>query len=282
MESLCSVLAVSRTAYYRYLRGDSYQLAPEKTEYQQLVEQTFAKHKRRYGSRRIKAELQEKGHSVGRHQVRTLMKKVGLQAIQPKSFVPRTTDSAHGRGYWPNLLLDQPLPTAPNLVWVSDITYLPLATGDWAYLATWMDLFSRRIVGWQVGETMEDELVVVPLRRALQLRQPAEGLIIHSDRGGQYVSTELKELARLWHIRPSMSRADDPYDNAFAESLWSRLKAELLEGGVFLSVEDARTEIFDYIEIYYNRERKHSSLGYKSPEQFEQEYFINLTNSVCR
>lgn len=145
-----------------------------------------------------------------------------------------------------------------------------------------MDLFSRRIVGWQVGETMKDELVVVPLRRALQLRQPAEGLIIHSDRGGQYVSTDLKELARLWHIRPSMSRADDPYENAFAESLWSRLKAELLEGGVFLSVEDAGTEVFDYIEIYYNRERKRSSLGYRSLEQFEQEYITNLTNSVCR
>ena len=148
-------------------------------EHQQLVEQTFNKHKRRYGSRRITAELQEKGHSVGRCQVRTLMKLVGLQAIQPKSFVPRPTDSTHNRGYWPNLLLDEPIPKAPNLVWVSDITYLPLVNGEWGYLATWMDLFSRKIVGWQVGETMEDELVVLPLRRALQLRQPAEGLIIH-------------------------------------------------------------------------------------------------------
>lgn len=174
------------------------------------------------------------------------------------------------------------MPKAPNLVWVSDITYLPLVNGDWAYLATWMDLFSRKVVGWQVGETMEDELVILPLRRALQLRQPAVGLIIHSDRGGQYISSELKEVIRLWLIRPSMSRADDPYDNAFAESLWSRLKAELLEGGVFLGVEDARTEIFDYIEIYYNRERKHSSLGYQSPEQFEKQYYTNLTNSVCR
>ncbi|UHG94983.1 IS3 family transposase (plasmid) [Spirosoma oryzicola] len=282
VETLCLVLEVSRTAYYRYLRGESYQLASQKAEYQQLVEQTFAIHKRRYGSRRIKAELLEKGHSLGRYQVRMLMKKSGLQAIQPKSFVPRTTDSTHGRGYWPNLLLDQPLPQAPNLVWVSDITYLPLMGGQWAYLAAWMDLFSRRIVGWQVGETMEDELVILPLRRALQLRQPTEGLIIHSDRGGQYVSTELKELAHLWRIRPSMSRADDPYDNAFAESLWSRLKAELLEGGAFLSVEDGRTELFDYIEIYYNRVRKHSSLSYKSPDQFELEYFKNLTNSVCR
>lgn len=251
-------------------------------EEEPLVEQVFGKHKRRYGSRRITAELQEKGHLLGRHQVRILMKVAGLQAIQPKSFVPRTTDSKHGRGYWPNLLLGQPLPKAPNLVWVSDITYLPLINGDWAYLATWMDLFSRKVVGWQVGETMEDELVILPLRRALQLRQPAVGLIIHSDRGGQYVSSDLKEVIRLWHIRPSMSRADDPYDNAFAESLWSRLKAELLEGGVFLNVDDAHTEIFDYLEVYYNRERKHSLLGYQSPEQFEQEYYKNLTNSVCR
>ncbi|WP_255709222.1 IS3 family transposase [Spirosoma sp. KNUC1025] len=168
------------------------------------------------------------------------------------------------------------------MVWVSDITYLPLSNGEWAYLAAWMDLYSRKVVGWQVGETMKDELVVVPLRRALKMRQPDPGLVTHSDRGGQYVSADLKELIRLWYIRPSMSRADDPYDNAFAESLWSRLKAELLEGGAFLNVEDAQTEIFDYIEIYYNRARKHSSLGYQCPEQFENQYFTNLTSSVCR
>lgn len=282
IETLCSVLGLSRTAYYRYLRGGSYQLTAEKKNNQQMVEQVFAKHKRRYGSRRIIAELKEQGFIIGRYQMRALMKRSGLKAIQPKSFVPRTTDSRHGKGYWPNLLLDQTLPIAPNLVWVSDITYLPLVNGEWAYLAIWMDLFSRKIVGWHVGQTMEDELVIIPLRRALQMRQPLAGLIIHSDRGGQYVSTELKELINLWHIRPSMSRADDPYDNAFAESLWSRLKAELLEGGAFLSVHDAHIEIFDYIEIYYNRIRKHSSLGYKSPEQFENEHYKNLTNSLCR
>ena len=250
VETLCLVLGLSRTAYYRYLRGASYQLNAEKENNQQLVEQVFAKHKRRYGSRRIMAELKDNGYLIGRYQVRAIMRRVGLQAIQPKSFVPRTTDSRHGKGYWPNLLLGQTLPTAPNLVWVSDITYLPLVNGEWAYLATWMDLFSRKIVGWRVGQSMEDELVITPLRSALQMRQPLAGLIIHSDRGGQYVSTELKELISLWHIRPSMSRADDPYDNAFAESLWSRLKAELLEGGAFLSVHDAHTEIFDYMEIY--------------------------------
>ena len=129
---------------------------------------------------------------------------------------------------------------------------------------------------------MKDALVIVPLRTALATRQPATGLIAHSDRGGQYVSNELQELVGLWRIRPSMSRADDPYDNAFAESLWSRLKAELLEGGCFLNVDDARTEIFEYIECYYNRVRKHSSLSYKSPEQFETEYYTKLASSVCR
>jgi len=228
------------------------------------------------------AELKEQGHELGRHQVRTLMKMAGLQPIQPKSFVPRTTDSTHQKGYWPNLLLDQPLPQGPNLIWVSDITYLPLTNGEWAYLGSWMDLFSRRIVGWRVDDNMKDDLVIIPLRNALQSRQPSPGLITHSDRGGQYVSNELHELISLWQIRPSMSRADDPYDNAFAESFWSRLKAELLEGGTFLNVDDARTEIFEYIEMYYNRVRRHSSLGYQSPEQFEQEYYTKLASSVCR
>lgn len=120
----------------------------------------------------------------------------------------------------PNLLLDQAPPEAPDQVWVSDITYLALVDGGWCYLASWMDLFTRRIVGWQVDDNMEDALVIVPLRNALRTRQPPAGLIVHSDRGGQYVSNDLHELVRLWKLRPSMSRADDPYDNAFAESFW--------------------------------------------------------------
>lgn len=278
VETLCAVLGVSRSAYYRYKRGPSYQLTTHQQAKKQLIEQVFWAHKRRYGSRRIVAELQEQGHQIGRQQVRSLMKLADLQSIQPKSFVPRTTDSRHGKGYWPNLLLDQPLPASPDLIWVSDITYLPLANGEWAYLGSWMDLFSRRIVGWRVDVNMEDALILVPLRAALQSRQPSAGLIVHSDRGGQYISNEVQELVSLWRIRPSMSRADDPYDNAFAESFWSRLKAELLEGGCFLSVDDARTEVFEYIECYYNRARKHSSLGYKSPEQVENEYHTKLAS----
>lgn len=282
VNTLCSVLGASRTAYYRYKRGGSYRPTEGREEKKLLVESVFSQHKRRYGSRRIVAELCEQGHAIGRHQVRSLMKSSGLRPIQPKSFVPRTTDSAHGKGYWPNLLLNQPPPTAPDQVWVSDITYLPLVGGEWAYLATWMDLFTRRIVGWRVDDNMEDALVIIPLRNALRTRQPAAGLIVHSDRGGQYVSGELRELASLWKIRPSMSRADDPYDNAFAESFWSRLKAEMLEGGAFLDAEDAKVEIFEYIEAYYNRVRRHSSLSYRSPEQFENQYYQKLASKVCR
>jgi transposase InsO family protein len=144
ISTLCTVLGASRTAYYRYKRGGSYRPTARREEKKLLVERVFGEHKRRYGSRRIVAELRDQGYPVGRHQVRSLMKTSGLRPIQPKSFVPRTTDSTHGKGIAgrpvpPNLLLDQPPPEAPDRVWVSDITYLPLAGGGWCYLASWMD-----------------------------------------------------------------------------------------------------------------------------------------------
>jgi transposase InsO family protein len=275
---LCQVLGVSRSAYYAYKAGDTYQLSPQKQQLAEQVKDTFTTHKRRYGSRRLLVELQEQGVRIGRYQIRSIMQQQELIAIQPKSFVPRTTDSRHGKRLCQNLLLDEPRPVAPNRIWVSDITYLPLVSGAWAYLGTWMDLYSRVIVGWQVEEHMEDSLIIRPLKKALDWRRPAAGLIVHSDRGGQYVSDELKAMIAKHHARQSMSRADDAYDNAFAESFFSRFKAELLEGGAFLSVEDARTEIFDFIEMYYNRIRRHSALGYKSPLDFEAIYY--QTNSL--
>lgn len=274
------MLKVSRTAYYRYQRGSSYQLTAVREEQLGAVGEIFWQHKRRYGQRRVLAELQQQGYSVGRYRVRSLMQQQGLKAIQPRSFVPRTTDSRHGKRVCANLLLEQPLPTAPNQVWVSDITYLPLADGQWAYLGSWMDLYSRMVVGWKVDDNMEDRLIVDALRQGLHKRQPTPGLIAHSDRGGQYVSNDLRKLIDKTGIRQSMSRKDDPYDNAFAESFWSRFKAEVLEGGAFLSVEDARTEIFDYIEIYYNRVRRHSSLGYQSPLNFETQYYTKLASKL--
>jgi putative transposase len=265
---LCRVLGVSRSGYYawreRPTRQDS--LAPQ-------VEKVFWQNSRRYGSRRITAELRD--HTVvGRHRVRRLMRERGLLAIQPRRFVPRTTDSRHGKRMSPNLLLERAVKVdRPRQVMVGDITYLPLQNGQWAYLATWMDLFSRKILGWQIADSMTAELVINPLQRAI-LREGLEaGLIVHSDRGGQYVDAELRKLIKRQGFEQSMSRADETYDNAYAESLFSRYKAELLEDGAFTDLEQARSETFAYIEGYYNRTRRHSALGYLSPENFERDYY---------
>jgi transposase InsO family protein len=202
------------------------------------------------------------------------MREQGLQAIQPRRFVPRTTDSRHGQRMSPNLLFERAIKIdCPRQVIVGDITYLPLQNGEWAYLATWMDLFSRRIVGWQVADSMTAELVIEALKKAILRERLPTGLIVHSDRGGQYVDTEFRGLLKRHGFEQSMSRADETYDNAHAESLFSRYKAELLEDGAFADVEQARSETFAYIESYYNRVRRYSALGYLSPEDFERAYY---------
>ena len=237
----------------------------------------FSDHKRRYGARRIAAQLKAQGKAMGRWRVRKQMKNLALKAVQPRSFVPKATDSAHGKRNSPNLLINEKgerlfETSAPNRVWYSDITYLPMQGGGFSYLCLWTDLFSRKIVGWQIGGNMEETLVIRALEKALDGRKPEKGLILHSDRGGQYVSGALRKVIKNRHCRQSMSRADNCYDNAVGESLFSRFKAELMRNGTFLSLQDARTGIFEYIEIYCNRIRRHSSLGYQSPEQFEQKY----------
>ena len=237
------------------------------------VKEVFWRHARRYGSRRIKEELVAEGLAVGRARVRTVMREEGLRAIQPRSFVPRTTDSRHGQRISPNLLLERKPVSRPNEVIVGDITYLPLQTGEWAYLATWLDLYSRMIVGWQVSDEMTDKLIMTAMEKAITRRKPEAGLIVHCDRGGQYVSGEFRQLLKHHGYLQSMSRADNAYDNAFAESLFSRYKAELLEGGAFVDLAEAGLETFNYIESYYNRVRRHSALGYRSPEDFEREYY---------
>ena len=279
------MLNISRSAYYGYQAGKSHRLAEGKEKLQAAVVDSFTEHRRRYGSRRLLAELQEQGHQVGRHQLRRLMQRAGLQAIQPRSFIPRTTDSRHNGPFSPNLLLAADFPTAPGRVLVGDITYVPLAGSQWGYLAAWMDLFSRKIKGWSLAENMEESLVHSALLKAIGSNQLEPGSIIHSDRGGQYIGKAFRQTLTEYKFEQSMSRPDDPYDNrtggpAFIESCWSRLKAELFENGVFRSLEDARTELFEYIESYYNRKRRHSSLGNVSPEQFEQKYYLNLNQNL--
>ena len=264
---LCRALGVSRSGYYawkeRPVRQD--QLAPQ-------VEEVFWQNSRRYGSRRITAELREQT-VIGRHRVRRLMREQGLRAIQPHRFVPRTTDSRHGQRMSPNLLVVREIIVdRPRQVIVGDITYLPLQNGQWAYLATWMDLFSRKILGWQIASSMTAELVIEALKKAILRDHLPAGLIVHSDRGGQYVDVELRKLLKQHGFEQSMTRADETYDNAYAESLFSRYKTELLEDGAFADLEQARSETFVYIEGYYNRTRRHSGLGYLSPENFERAF----------
>lgn len=270
IQKQCSVLEVSKSGYYDWLSGHSHQISAAQAHKRQQIISTFEHHRSRYGTRRIVAALAEQGLQLSRSQVREVLKQEGMKAIQPRSFVPRTTDRRHSYPISPNLLLERPGPQRINEVWVGDITYIPLSGGLWAYLSVWMDLFSRRIIGWELMNHMKEELVIASMGKALHARRPPAGLIVHSDRGGQYGGKAFRKLLGKG-ISQSMSRADNVYDNAFMESCFSRFKAELLQGGMFERIEDGYTEIFEYVEMYYNTERLHSSIGYKSPMRFEVE-----------
>jgi putative transposase len=267
----CRVLGVSRSAYFGWRAAKSHQPKEAIKKMEQKIVNTFREHKSRYGSRRISKALEAQGEKLSRYKAGKVLHKFGLRAIQPRSFVPKTTDSRHKYSISPNLLLGKAFAQRPNQVWVGDITYLPLAGARWAYLAVWMDLFSRRIIGWQLEEHMQETLIVEAFRKSLNKRIINDGIIIHSDRGGQYAGNNFRKIIGDHKMLQSMSRADNPYDNAFIESCFSRFKAELLQNGVFETIEDARTEIFEYIEMYYNTIRLHSSLSYKSPAQYERE-----------
>jgi len=268
---LCEVLSVSRSAYYAYRSGSSWQDRMTESALAKELEHTFEAHKRRYGSRRLYRALQNKGYSVGRHRVRRLMQLLSLQAIQPRSFVPKTTQADDSRSRSPNLLLDRVLPPSTiNSIWVGDITYLPARNG-WLYLSVWMDLCSRQIVGWQVEQHMQSSLVFQSLQKAQRKRQANGGLIIHSDGGSQYKAKQFRIWLAQHNFEQSMTRKDNHYDNSFMESVFSRIKAEMLSDyPYFEDLEDANLRLFEYIEGYYNTIRMHSALNYTSPMQFEE------------
>jgi len=236
-----------------------------------VIREVFWCHRRRYGARRIAVELSSRGIACGVARVARLLKTQGLHAIQPQSYRPRTTESRHRLGYNQNLLAGRAAPTRINEVWVGDITYIPLATrtssGRFGYLALLMDLCSRRIVGWEYGTSMSEELVLGALRRAIQERQPAAGLIHHTDRGGQYASHRYRDVLRRSAMPQSMSAAESCYDNAFMESCFGTVKTEL-ELVEYANSSEAVRELSNYIR-YYNGSRRHSSLGYVSPAEFE-------------
>lgn len=208
---------------------------------------------------------------VGRGKVRVLMLEEGLKAIQARAFKPKTTDSK-GTAAAPNLLKGIRLTEcAARKIIIGDITYIRLRGGKFCYLAVWQDKVTRRIIGWSLSLEMTADLVISALEKAIRKGLVKAGAIVHSDRGSQYASGGFHQLLQQNCLRQSMSGKGNCYDNAQAESFFSRFKAELIEGGVFEDLEQAGSEIFSYIEGYYNRVRLHSSLGYKSPMEFEQE-----------
>jgi transposase InsO family protein len=266
VSEMCRVLAVSRSGYYDWCRAQ--RKTPATARLDDEIREVYQEHRGRYGSPRVTRVLRQKAIPCSENRVARRMRALGLAARKRKAWVPRTTDSRHGGPICSNLLLNREQPTQPHQVWLSDITYV--ATGEgWLYLVGFLDVATRRLVGWSVGGTLEASLVCQGLREAKTRHRPKEGLIIHSDRGSQYASGAYRQLLEEIRAVPSMSRRANCYDNAMMESFWSTLKAECFSSYLPATHREARGMIFAYIETYYNRVRLHSSLGYQSPVDFE-------------
>jgi transposase InsO family protein len=271
IRKVCVVLGEARSSFYDASTPTATQVADAGIG--DLIEAVFRHHRRRYGYRRLAQELSDRGVTCAPARIRRIMAQRALRAIQPKTYIPKTSD---GRADMPspNLISGLPLPEAPDRAWAGDITFIPTGAG-WLYLAVVIDLCSRRVVGWSLAAHMRSDLVLDALLQAIQTRA-ASGVIFHSDRGSQYGSTPFRKALAQAGLRQSMSARANPYDNAWTESFIGTLKLEMLQDRCFESAGDAQTEIFDYIEGYYNTHRKHSALGYKTPSQFEAH--IHSTN----
>ena len=264
---MCDVLEVSRSGYYAWVHRPR---ASRDIDDEQLAVAITAIHQRSrgtYGSPRVHAELRADGHLVSRKRVERLMRELGLQARTKRRYRV-TTDSAHADPIAPNVLARQFTVSEPDVAWVTDITYVWTDEG-WLYLAAILDLFWRRVVGWAVDERITRELTLAALDMALVHRRPAAGLLHHSDRGCQYASSDYRAALNTRGFVRSMSRKGDCWDNAVAESFFATLKVELVYRHRFATRAAAKHALFDYIETFYNRRGRHSSLGYLSPVDFE-------------
>lgn len=274
VEETSTAYEVSSSGYFQWLQR-SQQPSARQQENQRIVmdmKQIHSKKYRRYGSPKMTEVLRPRGQIVNHKRVARLMRSNGLRGRCRKPFRPQTTDSSHGNPVAPNRLAEVREITAINQVWVSDITYISTEEG-WLFLAAVMDLFSRHIVGWCIRDSQSSDLTIRAHEQALRKRRPEAGLLCHSDRGVQYTSQDHRRLLEQNQCLASMSRKGNCYDNAAMESFWSLLKSEALpEDGVFETKAQAKREVFEYIEAFYNRERLHSSLGYKSPIDFEAQH----------
>lgn len=265
---LCRVVGVSRSWFHAWKRT-----APERAaraaRHEALTEEIksiFEESKQRYGAPRIHAELRDRGYRVSRKLVAKLMKQNGIRPPRRKRRMPMTTDSRHGYGIAPNLLDRNFEITAPDSVWLADISYIPTDEG-WLYLAAVKDLGTMEIVGWSMSERLKSTLCEDALKMAIRNRRPSTGLMHHSDRGVQYACGEYQKLLDLHGMTASMSRKGNCLDNAPMESFFGALKTEMVHQARFRTRREARAALFEYIEIFYNRQRRHSSIGYRTPAQ---------------
>jgi transposase InsO family protein len=276
VKRMCQLLKVSRNGYYDWRDRPPGSRRLRHRMLAERVRAVYAQSRRTYGSPRIAVELKDQAVKVCRNTVATLMREEGIKARKKRRFVPKTTDSTHPHPIAPNLLdrrfdagtSDQALARAPNQVWVCDLTYVPTRQG-WLYLWAVLDLFSRKIVGWAITGHMRTQGGVDALSMALRHRKPPEQLMHHSDRGSQYACGDYRDLLAKHGLTASMSRPGNCYDNAVMESFFSTIKTELVNHENYATHQQARSSIFEWIEAFYNRQRRHSSLNYLSPEAFE-------------
>jgi transposase InsO family protein len=269
---LCANLEVSPSGYYDWLKRRTTPglRAQQNQALAKQIEAIHAQSRETYGSPRIVDALRKQGARHGRNRIARLMRAEGICGRQPGRYRVQTTDSNHDQPIAPNLMAEVPAATAPNQIWVGDITYIETPEG-WLYLAAVLDRYSRKIVGWSMSERIDTELVLKAFDMALLHRRPTSQVLFHSDRGVQYASADYRHALTQAGLVASMSRKGNCYDNATMESFWSTLKLELVYRCHFATRSQARTEIFDYIESFYNRQRAHSALNYRSPVDFENQ-----------
>jgi len=266
VERMCYLAQVSRAGLYRSFQEPA--PAEEEMKIRSAIQQTVLQHRRRYGYRRVTAELRRQGIHINHKRVARMMREDNLLALQPRAFLV-TTDSQHPLQVYLNLAARMKL-TGPNQLWVADITYIRLRS-EFVYLAVILDAFSRKVVGWALAETLAADLALAALQQALAQRNPPPGLVHHSDRGLQYASASYVAVLRQYHMLPSMSRPANPYDNATCESFMRTLKREEIHANDYHNLDQLRANIEVFIEQYYNRQRLHSALGYRPPEEFERD-----------
>lgn len=267
---MCRMLEVSSSGFYAWRSRPVSARAAADATLGRLITTIFDAHQGRYGVRRIFAELTKTGHRVSYKRVQRLMVELGLRSVHPRPY-KRTTLRGEAAAHLVDLVLRNVSPAGPNATWVGDVTYIKTWTG-WAYLATVIDCHSRKIVGWSVADHMRTDLVVDALDMALKNRRPPLGVIFHSDRGSQYTSQQFRDFCTEHHVRPSVGKTGVCYDNAVSESFFATIKKELVHLRPWPTLSRLRTALFHYIETYYNRKRRHSTLDYLTPQEYEHEF----------